>query len=368
MSRRPRVLFVGASSYAPPLAEPVARKWDAVGERIDWRVVARAAPGARPDPRFRLLPRAAFYPALPAVVARELRSFRPDALIAQSPYDAFAVLPALSSVRSAPRLIVEVHGDWRTAARAYGSPARRLYASLAERAALTGLARADGTRGLSPFTGGLAEAATGRRPDALFPTYFDLRSFLAEPPRSLPAVPSAVWIGVLQRYKDPVLLADAWDIVAASMPSARLTVVGDGPLRQVIERLRAAHPSSVTWRQRLSPLEVARALDDATLLALTSPNEGLGRVIIEAFTRGRAVVACRGGGVVDLVEPEVNGLLATPGDASSFATSLLRVLGDADLASRFGDGALRSSLRWRWTPDRYAAELRGLVDRVLAAR
>jgi glycosyltransferase involved in cell wall biosynthesis len=242
-----------------------------------------------------------------------------------------------------------------------------MYAAVAERAALIGLSRADGTRGLSPFTGGLAAAATGREPDALFPTYFDLRSFLASPPAALPSVPSVVWIGVMPRYKDPALLAAAWEIVAAAMPSARLTVVGDGPLRPVISDLVASHPSSVVWTPRLTPSEVAGALDDATMLALTSPNEGLGRVIVEAFTRARAVVACRGGGVVDLVEPEVNGLLATAGDASSFATAVLRVLGDPAYAADLGDGALKSSLRWRWTPDRYADELRGLVDRVLAA-
>jgi glycosyltransferase involved in cell wall biosynthesis len=248
----------------------------------------------------------------------------------------------------------------------YGSPARRFYAALAERAAGIGLAHADATRGLSPFTGGLAEEATGRPPTALFPTYFDLRSFLAEPPQPLPDRPSAIWIGVLQRYKDPQLLADAWRIVADQLPEARLKIVGDGPLYPIVESLKNDLPDSVDWTPSLRPGEVARALDDATLLSLTSPNEGLGRVIVESFTRARPVVACRGGGVVDLIEPEQNGLLAPAGDAEAVAEALVRVMGDRKFAEKLGNGALLSSLRWRWSPERYADELRGLVDRVLA--
>src|SRR5207244_7148241 len=80
---KPRVLFVGRTRYSLPLAGPLARKWDALSERLDVRVLAS---GTGSDPRFRLVPPRSldgprFYAELPARVARELRAFDPDVVI-----------------------------------------------------------------------------------------------------------------------------------------------------------------------------------------------------------------------------------------------------------------------------------------------
>ena len=121
----PRVLFVGHTHYDLPLMPSLARKWDALSAHLELRVLGAAGVIAAPDSRFRLLgqfgPSAtalpAFWSELPIVAALEIRRFRPDVVVAQSPYEALAVLPALRTCRRArPRLVVEVHGDWRTAA------------------------------------------------------------------------------------------------------------------------------------------------------------------------------------------------------------------------------------------------------------
>src|SRR5207245_2515358 len=90
---KPRVLFVGRTRYRLPLDPALARKWDALGEELDLRVLARAAARANGhDPAFRLAPSLGprgvdgpvFYATLPFRVARELRAFRPDVLFVQS--------------------------------------------------------------------------------------------------------------------------------------------------------------------------------------------------------------------------------------------------------------------------------------------
>ena len=81
---------------------------------------------------------------------------------------------------------------------------------------------------------------------------------------------------------------------------------------------------------------VARALDDATTLVLPSRSEGMGRVLVEAFCRGRPAVASRVGGIVDLVRDGENGLLVPPQDPQALADALLRVLSDAAVAERPG--------------------------------
>jgi glycosyltransferase involved in cell wall biosynthesis len=373
ISSAPRALFVGSTAYTLPLPAALARKWDAVAEQIDVRVIARAGGRNGRDPRFRLLDAPlgalrgpAFFASLPAVVFREGRRFRPDVLIAQSPYEAVASLPALWALRPRPKLVVELHGDPRIAARLYGSPLRRLYARLADRAAIAGMRAADATRAISSYTAAIAGDVTGRDPVAVFPTYFDLESFVRDPPHPLPDRPQAAWVGSLQRTKHPALLARGWRLLAPRLPDARLVVVGKGPLRAEVDALARDFPHTVHAIPWMSPPDVARLLDQSTLLTLTSRSEGLGRVVIEAFARGRPVVATQVGGVPDMVVPDRNGLLVPPDDAEALADALARVLGDRPFADRLGRAAAEDAEQFRWTPERYANALRDLVDRVLA--
>src|SRR5207244_13555783 len=111
---------------------------------------------------------------------------------------------------------------------------------------------------------------------------------------------------------------------------------------------------------------VARALDDARALVLPSESEGLPRVVIEAFLRGRAVVATRAGGTPEIVEHELNGLLVDRGDAAGLAAAIEQVLTDRGLAERLGDAAHESAARWVTTPEEFADRFRALVDGVLA--
>jgi glycosyltransferase involved in cell wall biosynthesis len=370
VSGRRRVLFTGSARYDLPLAPEVARKWDALSERLDVRVIGRRGRVEAEDPRFATIDAAGgpgFYARLPLAVRREARAFRPDVIVAQSPYEGATLLPVLPLLRPRPRLIVEVHGDWRTASRLYGSRARGAIAPLSDLAARTALRRADAHRALTAHTAELIEDATGRRPVGTFPTYFDLGSFEADPPRPVPERPAVAWVAVLERYKNPDGFVAAWRRVARELPEARLTMVGDGPLRPVVDELARELPETVTLVPRMTPAEIARLLDDSTLLVLPSRMEGMGRVIIEAFARARPVVASAVGGIPDLVDHDRNGLLVPPEDEERLAAELLRVLRDRGLAERLGGAAHEDAKRLRWTPERFAEANVAMVEAALGA-
>ena len=114
---------------------------------------------------------------------------------------------------------------------------------------------------------------------------------------------------------------------------------------------RRRHAGPCRWTSRLPTAEVAGALDAATVLVLPSRSEGLGRVVIEAFCRGRGVVGSRVGGIPDLVVDGESGLLVEPDDAEALAAALVRALDRAWLwhATRRRGAAKRSS-RWLATP------------------
>jgi glycosyltransferase involved in cell wall biosynthesis len=178
----------------------------------------------------------------------------------------------------------------------------------------------------------------------------------------VPAEPRALFVGVLERYKNIEALASAWRLVAARVPEARLQLVGSGRQAEIAEALVR---EGVRWDRRLEPAELAAALDDARVLLLPSPSEGLGRVVIEAFLRGRAVVGTQSGGIPDIVENERSGLLVEPGDVQGLANAVERALVEPGLAERLGEAAHEASGRWLSTPDEYADRVLAVVERVL---
>jgi glycosyltransferase involved in cell wall biosynthesis len=204
----------------------------------------------------------------------------------------------------------------------------------------------------------------GIEPTAEFAAFMDLEPFLERGPVPLPEEPVALFVGVLERYKAVDLLADAWRIAAPRVPDARLHLVGRGTLSDEAERLVADLPAQTRWTESLSTPEVAGALDASTVLVLPSRSEGLGRVVVEAFCRGRGVIGSRVGGIPDILDDGETGILVPPEDASALSDALVRALSDRALAERLGAAAYAAVQPWLATPEEYARRIRELVDDV----
>ena len=114
--------------------------------------------------------------------------------------------------------------------------------------------------------------------------------------------------------------------------------MGRGSRRAAIDELVRELPEQVEHVEELSPEGVAARLDEATVLVLPSWPEGLGRVVIEAFSRGRGVVATAAGGILDLVEDGREGLLIPKADEDALVAALLRVLRDQGARGEVGCG------------------------------
>lgn len=375
MSDRPRALFVGRMRYSLPLPDWLAKKWDAIEPELDYRVLGAAADGSGPsDDHFHLSPPvrpraldgALFYLRLPFRVRNEIRDFEPEAIFASDPFLGAAAIAGRRLARRPTKIVVEVHGDWRTFTRLYGSPARRLVAPLADHIATFAVRRADATRAVSSFTAALVEETRGIPPSAVFAPFSDLSAFSERPPAELPSRPTVLFVGALEPYKNVDGLDAAWRRLATRVPEASLVIVGSGSQRTIVARLVRDFPGRVEHHEWLDPLAVATALDDATLLVLPSWPEGLGRVVIEAFARGRAVVATDAGGIPDLVTHEREGLLIPPADVHALTAALERVLTDRELAVRLGAAARVRYTSWHSTPDELARQLRALVEATTA--
>jgi glycosyltransferase involved in cell wall biosynthesis len=140
-----------------------------------------------------------------------------------------------------------------------------------------------------------------------------------------------VSVARLEPQKNPLGLVEAFSRVSGA--GATLVMAGDGSLRDAV-RERGG-------RVRLAGVQtdVAPLLAAADVFALASQWEGNPMAVMEAMAAGLPVVATAVGGVPELVEHGVTGLLVPPGDAGAFAHALGALLSDALLRRRLGNAA-----------------------------
>lgn len=140
--------------------------------------------------------------------------------------------------------------------------------------------------------------------------------------------PKFVYCGRLSAEKGVTLLVRAFAKFVADVPHASLAIVGDGPLRQSVERLVASLgiDRAVTITGWLSPERVDEALEDAW--ALVAPSvwaEPFGLAVVEAIVRGVPVIASESGAFLETVEQNVTGLFFEPGNEAALVQSLRRI-------------------------------------------
>jgi glycosyltransferase involved in cell wall biosynthesis len=199
---------------------------------------------------------------------------------------------------------------------------------LADRVAAWAIRRADAIRTVGAYTEELVRGAGYRGPVERYTAFGDLELFLADPAIPAPEEPVALFVGALEAPKSVDVLLEAWRLVAARVPGAVLRIAGSGSQQEALERQAslAGLGSSVRFLGAVPPAEVRALLDAARLLVLPSRSEGLGRVILEAFSRGRPVVASDVGGIPELVRSGETGLLVPAEDPERLAKALVELL------------------------------------------
>ena len=144
-----------------------------------------------------------------------------------------------------------------------------------------------------------------------------------------------VIVGRLRAVKGHRTLLEAVPLVEQFIGERlHVVIVGSGPEEANVKT--AAAPLGDRIHMAGSDLDVARWYAIADVVAVPSYVEPFGLVNIEAMSLSRPVVASRVGGIPEIIEDGVSGLLVPPRDGRALATAIAQVLGDRDLASRLG--------------------------------
>ena len=250
--------------------------------------------------------------------------------------------PLASSRARTQRSIADLHGDWRAPTRLYGSKLRGLLSPVADRVALSALRNADGIRTVTGYTTGLVRGL-GLEPADEFPAYMDFDSFLQAPPQPLPTSPAGAVRrrarALQERRRSRGCLASR----RASRPRGSFAPrrVGDVAARRRAAGARLAGADELDRAPCAERCGGGARRVDGPRPAL--PLRRNGPRVDRSLLPGAAVVASRVGGIPDLVEDGVNGLLVEPGNISALAEALVPVLADRELAVRLGAGAEASS-------------------------
>ena len=147
----------------------------------------------------------------------------------------------------------------------------------------------------------------------------------------------------------------------------RLLVVGEGAFREELElRASAAGVASrVGFLGRRSDVHDIVAASDIIAVPCVW-EESFGLIIAEAMATGRPVVASRCGGIPELVEHGVTGLLVTPGNSRELADSLLQLMASPDSCQRLGSAG-RDKARRMFDLEQQVVKLAEIYDDILKA-
>ena len=156
-----------------------------------------------------------------------------------------------------------------------------------------------------------------------------------------PRAPLVVQVAQLVGHKDPVNFVHAMARVHQRAPHAQGLLVGDGPLRGEVEG--AVHSLGL---ERVVHLAGYRSDADALLAAadvacLSSREEGMGSVLLDALAFGRPVAATRAGGIPEVIDHDETGLLVEPTNPDALGDAIATLLDDASMRERFGANGRR---------------------------
>jgi glycosyltransferase involved in cell wall biosynthesis len=178
--------------------------------------------------------------------------------------------------------------------------------------------------------------------------------------------PLVVQVAQLVRHKDPLNFVRAVDHARRRVPALQALLVGDGPLRAAVEREVERLGLRGTLHVAGYRTDADALLAAADIATLSSCEEGMGSVLLDALAFGRPIAATSAGGIPEVVIDGESGLLAPPCEPEALGVAIARLAIESALAARLAANARARAAEF--SVERMADRTTEVYERVLSAR
>ena len=169
-------------------------------------------------------------------------------------------------------------------------------------------------------------------------------------------------VAALVPHKGQRYLVEAAHLVVQEVPDARFVILGEGELREHLQRQVHEHRLE---KHVLLPgfrTDILGCIKGFDLFVMSSVTEGLGTSLLDAMACGKAIVATSAGGIPEVVEDGVTGTIVPPRDAHAMAAAIVALLSDDGRRRAMADAGL-ARVRSRFTVERMVAATASVYER-----
>jgi glycosyltransferase involved in cell wall biosynthesis len=170
-------------------------------------------------------------------------------------------------------------------------------------------------------------------------------------------------VAALVPHKGQQHLMDAAALVVREVPDARFVIVGEGELREALERqIKDKHLERHVFLAgfRVDALELTKGFD---VFALSSVSAGMSIALVDAMAASKAAVATSAGGIPEVIVDGETGFLVPPRDHRAMADRIVLLLKNPALRAQMGGAALARA-RERFTVERMIDETADVYRRL----
>lgn len=186
------------------------------------------------------------------------------------------------------------------------------------------------------------------------------------PNRNIQSKFRIIYVGRLVEKKGVRLLLTAFEKFVQEHPNAHLTLVGDDPVGNIVHlTAKKGLRDHLTLTGELNHHNAIEQMSTSDVLILPSYDEGLPRVVIEAFELGIPVIATPVGGIPDIIKDGETGLLVNH-SSQSILSALTTLYENDQFRHAISNKAQQKSQDWNW--ERVITQVSITYDQVLNLR
>ncbi|MDO5316121.1 MAG: glycosyltransferase family 4 protein [bacterium] len=161
--------------------------------------------------------------------------------------------------------------------------------------------------------------------------------------------PKFISIRTLSPLYNIECIIKAFKVVKKACPSARLTIVGDGPSRDSLEQFVCSESiQDVTFEGRVDNARIYEYLNQSDIMLSAPRIDNMPVSVLEGFNAGLLVISSNVGGVPYMIEDEVNGLLFESNNSMALAEKMMWALSHQDESHNMIDNAKEAVKLYSW--------------------